>query len=188
MDFKRTSNSTDKLDEFIAGADSQKEQSTKKGKVSVGTKFSKELGIKIRKKYPTYTLAKFIELALTTPIPYIKDEVLVTIYDQAKWHNTSMSEFVRFKMGLIEAPQPNDAKEKEHQQNYIVFVSEAKKEKIRQIAESLEISILTYSDIKILATYELKDIFTFDELMQFKAEANNFDLDLEEYIAMRKKG
>ena len=41
MDFKRISNSTDKLDEFIAGADSQKEQSTKKGKVSVGTKFSK---------------------------------------------------------------------------------------------------------------------------------------------------
>ena len=52
MDFKRISNSTDKLDEFIAGADSQKEQSIKKGKVSVGTKFSKELGIKIRKKYP----------------------------------------------------------------------------------------------------------------------------------------
>ena len=70
MDFKRTSNSTDKLDEFIAGADSQKEQSTKKGKLSVGTKFSKELGIKIRKKYPTYTLAKFIELALKKYQPH----------------------------------------------------------------------------------------------------------------------
>ncbi|CUU87629.1 Uncharacterised protein [Campylobacter hyointestinalis subsp. hyointestinalis] len=188
MKFKRTTNATDKLDEFIAGADSQKEPPQKKGRTAVGTKFSKELGIKIRKKYPTYTLAKFIELALTTPIAHIKDEVLITIYDQAKWHNTSMSEFVRFKMGLSEAPQPKDPKEKEHQKNYIVFVSEAKKEKIRQIAESLEISILTYSDVKILATYELKDIFTFDELMQFKAEANNFDLDLDEYIAMRIRG
>ena len=188
MDFKRASNSTDKLDEFIAGADTQKEAPAKKSKVAIGTKFSKELAVKIRKKYPTYTLAKFIELALTTPIPHIKDDVLITIYDQAKWFNTSMSEFVRFKMGLIEAPQPNDPKDVQHIKNYIVFVNDSKKEKIRQIAESLEVSILTYSDVKILATYELKDIFTFDELMQFKAEANNYDLDTDEYIAMRIRG
>ena len=188
MDFKRASNSTEKLEEFIAGADTQKEAPAKKGKVAIGTKFSKELAVKIRKKYPTYTLAKFIELALTTPIPHIKDDVLITIYDQAKWFNTSMSEFVRFKMGLIEAPQPNDPKDVQHIKNYIVFVSDSKKEKIRQIAESLEVSILTYSDVKILATYELKDIFTFDELMQFKAEANNYDLDTDEYIAMRIRG
>lgn len=188
MEFKRTTSTTDKLDEFIAGADSQKELPAKKSKEAVGTKFSKELGIKIRKKYPTYTLAKFIELALTTPIPHIKDEVLITIYDQAKWHNTSMSEFVRFKMGLSDAPQPNDPKDVHHTKNYIVFVSEEKKEKIRQIAESLEISILTYSDVKITATFELKDIFTFDELMQFKAEALNYDLDTDEYIAMRIRG
>ena len=99
-----------------------------------------------------------------------------------------MSEFVRFKMGLIEAPQPNDPKDVQHIKNYIVFVNDSKKEKIRQIAESLEVSILTYSDVKILATYELKDIFTFDELMQFKAEANNYDLDTDEYIAMRIRG
>ena len=64
MDFKRASNSTDKLEEFIAGADTQKEAPAKKSKAAIGTKFSKELAVKIRKKYPTYTLAKFIELAL----------------------------------------------------------------------------------------------------------------------------
>ena len=120
MDFKRASNSTDKLEEFITGADTQKEAPAKKSKVAIGTKFSKELAVKIRKKYPTYTLAKFIELALTTPIPHIKDDVLITIYDQAKWFNTSMSEFVRFKMGLIEAPQPNDPKDVQHIKNYAV--------------------------------------------------------------------
>ena len=52
MDFKRASNSTDKLEEFIAGADTQKEAPAKKSKVAIGTKFSKELAVKIRKKYP----------------------------------------------------------------------------------------------------------------------------------------
>ena len=50
MDFKRASNSTDKLEEFIAGADTQKEAPAKKSKAAIGTKFSKELAVKIRKK------------------------------------------------------------------------------------------------------------------------------------------
>lgn len=190
MEFKKTSNNTDKIDDFIAKAEQQKEQKIppKKGKTAVGTKLSKELKVKIKKRYPTYTLNKFIELALTTQIPHIKDEILVTIYDQSKWHNTSMSEFVRFKMGLTESPLPHDQKELAHMKNYIIFMSDEKKEKVKKTADSLDISILTYSNIKILATYELKDIFTFNELMQFKAEAMNYDLELDEYIAMRIKG
>ena len=39
MDFKRASNSTDKLEEFITGADTQKEAPAKKSKVAIGTKF-----------------------------------------------------------------------------------------------------------------------------------------------------
>lgn len=190
MEFKKPTNNTEKIDDFINEADEQlNEQTTpKKGRCAVGTKLSKELKVKIKKRFPTYTLNKFIELALTTEISHIKDEVLVTIYDQAKWHNTSMSEFVKFKMGLIESCTPSDPKELAHIKNYIIFVSPEKKEKIQQIADMLDISILTYSNIKILATYELKDIFTFEELMQFKAEAMNYDLELDEYIAMRIKG
>lgn len=196
MDFKRANNSTANLDEYAQDIELNEPQKAKyklartpkSNRVAVGVKFSKELSVNIRKKYPTYTLAKYIEMALTTQVPQIKDEILITIYDKAKWHNTSMSEYVRFKMGLKEAPQPNDPKDKQHIKNYIIFVTEEKKEAIRKKAESLDISVLTYSDVKILATYELKDIFTFDELMMFKAEANNYDLELDEYIAMRIRG
>lgn len=188
MNFKKTTNSIENLDSFINGAETQKELSSKKGKESFGAKFSKELGVKIRKKYTTYTLAKFIENSLVSQIPYIKDEVLVWIFDQAKWYNTSMSEFVKFKMGLIEAPQPNDEKIKERMTNYIIYISHENKELIRKIADNLGVSMATYSEIKLTATYELKDIFTFDQIMQFRAEAMNFDLDLAEYIAMRIKG
>ena len=61
-----------------------------------------------------------------------------------------------------------------------------KKDKIKQIAESLKLSILTYSQNN--SNLRVKRHFTFDELMLFNAEANNYDLDLDEYIAMRIMG
>lgn len=72
--------------------------------------------------------------------------------------------------------------------NYIIYISHENKELIRKIADNLGVSMATYSEIKLTATYELKDIFTFDQIMQFRAEAMNFDLELEEYIAMRIRG
>lgn len=190
MDFKKTTNSINNLDEFIDGAEIQKEkkQIKKDNKVSLGTKSSKEIAIKIRKKYSSYSLFKFIEIALTTQIPYIKDEAIVTIYEQAKWHNISMSEFVKFKMGLIEKPHPNEKKEIEHLRNYVIYVDKKKKEKICQIADNLGLSIMAYSEIKIKATYELRNIFKFEEIMQFKKDAKNYELDLDEYIEMKIKG
>ena len=187
MNFKRTVNSTANLDEFIAGADSQKDVVSKR--VSVVTKISKELSNKIKIKYPKMPLTKYIEQALMLKIPHINEDILLTIYQQSKWFDTSMTDFVRYKMGLMEAPQPNEPnKSEEKLENKILFVSNENKNTRKTNAKSVGLSLYGYSEIKILATYELKDIFTFEELMQFKAEAMNFDLELDEYIAMRIKG
>ncbi|PSM51240.1 hypothetical protein CBLAS_1440 [Campylobacter blaseri] len=188
MNFKKTTNSIENLDAFIDGAETQKER--KEINTSfINVKFSIELGEKIRQKYPILSVSKFIEQSLITDIPHIKEEILPFIYQQAKWYDIEMDDFVKFKMGLTESPQtiePNktDAALK----NRGLRISNENKEKIIKKAQNIGLKILTYSEIKILATYKLKDIFTFEELMQFKAEAMNYELELDEYIAMRIKG
>ncbi|MCI6641492.1 MULTISPECIES: hypothetical protein [Campylobacter] len=188
MNFKRTTNSTENLDKFIDGADTQKEKSANT-KEYVVTKITKELSKQIKLKYPKMPLTKYIEQALLIEISHIDESILLTIFQQAEWFDTSITDFVRFKMGLIEAPQPNDPnKEVEKFTNKIILVTKENKEKIKQNAKNIGLSVYQYSMIKILATYELKDIFKFDELMQFKAEAMNYDLELDQYIAMRIRG
>lgn len=188
MNFKKTTNSIANLDKFIDGAETQKEKMANK-KQSVVTKISKELSEKIKLKYPKMPLTKYIEQALISEIPHIKEDILPTIYQQSEWFDTSMSGFVKYKMGLMEAPEPNDPNKKEENfTNKILYVIKETKEKIKENAKYIGTSVYNYSKIKILATYELKDIFTFDELMQFKAEAMNYDLELDEYIAMRIRG
>ncbi|CUU72912.1 Uncharacterised protein [Campylobacter hyointestinalis subsp. hyointestinalis] len=188
MNFKRTTNSTENLDAFIGGADTQKEK--KETNTSfINVKISIELGEKIKQKYPILSVSKFVEQALITDIPHIKEEILPFIYQQAKWHDMKMDDFVKFKMGLTESPQtiePNKVEQK--LKNRGLRINNESKEKITKKAQNIGLKILAYSEIKILATYELKDIFTFEELMQFKAEAMNYDLELDEYIAMRIKG
>ncbi|AHE94534.1 TPA: hypothetical protein RPW15_001999 [Campylobacter fetus subsp. venerealis] len=188
MNFKKTTNSIENLDAFIDGADTQKDTSIDK-KVSVVTKISKELSNKIKLKYPKMPLTKYIEQALMVKIPHINEDILLTICQQAEWFNTSIADFVRYKMGLMEAPEPNELnKNEEKLENKILYVSNDNKKIIKRNAENIGLSLYRYSEIKIKVTYELKDIFTFEELMQFKAEAINYDLELDEYIAMRIRG
>lgn len=132
------------------------------------------------------SLTQFIELALITNIPHIKEEILPFIYQQSKWHNMDMDNFVKFKMGLMESPIPN--LDKKNDRIIGLKTNKINKKIINEKAQNLNISRIKYSEIKIKATYELKDIFTFEELMQFKAEAINYDLELDEYIEMRIKG
>ena len=63
-----------------------------------------------------------------------------------------------------------------------------KEDKIKQIAESLKLSILDIFTKQNPSNLRAKRHFTFDELILFNAEANNYDLDLDEYIAMRIMG
>lgn len=186
MNFKRTTNSTENLDEFIDGAETQREPKKQKKDVFIQVRLSRELGDKIRLKYPLMSLTKFIEQSLMTEIPHIKEEILLFIYEQSKWYNMNMYNFVKFKMGLSEAPEPTF--EKENNRIIGLKTNKINKKIIEERAYNLNISRILYSEIKIKATYELKDIFTFDELMQFKAEAMNYDLELDEYITMRIKG
>lgn len=186
MNFKRTTNSTENLDEFIDGAETQREPKKQKKDVFIQVRLSRELGDKIRLKYPLMSLTKFIEQSLMTEIPHIKEEILPFIYEQSKWYNMNMYNFVKFKMSLSEAPEPTF--EKENNRIIGLKTNKINKKIIEERAYNLNISRILYSEIKIKATYELKDIFTFDELMQFKAEAMNYDLELDEYIAMRIKG
>lgn len=186
MQFKRTDNKTDKLDSFIDGADEQKQKKEHhKGLVPVSVKFAKENKIEISKRYPTYTLTKFIEQSLLNPIEYIKDEILVTIYDRAVWHNTTISDFVRFKMGLIEVPTPIDIRQNKTIKQHLIYTSPEIKEKIQQISKNLRLSVSKYSQIKISATLELKNAFSFEEIIRFKQEAMNYELELEDYIKER---
>lgn len=190
MDFKRTTNSTANLDEFINGAETQIEPKKRNNKVTINVKLSRELGERIREKYPKISLTKWIEQALIQEIPHIKENVLPFIYQKAEWHNMTIQNFVKFKMGLLDTPQSKTPKDKKENIRYIGIKTQNKenKEAIKRNAENLGLKLSVYSEIKILATYELKDIFTFEELMQFKAEAMNYDLELDEYIAMRIKG
>ncbi|HDX6250501.1 TPA: hypothetical protein RQJ16_001890 [Campylobacter fetus subsp. venerealis] len=191
MDFKRTTNSTANLDEFINGAETQNE-SIKKNEtyLYVHAGFSKEIGDRIKQKYSKMSLTKWIEQALIQEIPHIKENVLPFIYQKAEWHNMTIQNFVKFKMGLLDTPQSKTPKDKKENIRYIGIKTQNKenKEAIKRNAENLGLSVRSYSKIKILATYELKDMFTFEELMQFKAEAMNYDLELDEYITMRIKG
>lgn len=188
MDFKRTNNSTVQIDDFQNAEESKSAKNKPaKDKIGITIKYPRELRVKIRKKNPAYSLNQYLTMALIMPIENIKEEILATIYSQAKWRRTSMSEIVRFKMGLKEAPQPNDPNDIQHIKDHTIFLKQEEKDKIVENAKRLKLSIKAYSEIKIVADYELKDIFTFDELMLFKAEALNFDLDIDEYIAMRIK-
>lgn len=190
MDFKRTTNSTANLDEFINGAETQIEPKKRNNKVTINVKLSRELGERIREKYPKISLTKWIEQALIQEIPHIKENVLPFIYQKAEWYNMTIQNFVKFKMSLLDTPQSKTPKDKKENIRYIGIKTQNKenKEAIKRNAENLGLKLSVYSEIKILATYELKDIFTFEELMQFKAEAMNYDLELDEYIAMRIKG
>lgn len=186
MNFKKTTNSIANLDKFIDGAETQKEPIKQKKDIFIQVRLSRELGDRIRLKYPLMSLTKFIEQSLMTEIPHIKEEILPFIYEQSKWYNMNMYDFVKFKMGLSEAPESDFKKEN----NRIIGLRTNKlnKEIIEEKAYNLNISRILYSEIKIKATFELKDIFKFDELMQFKAEAMNYDLEPDEYIAMRIRG
>lgn len=189
MNFKRTTNSTQNLEDFIDGAETQKELIKGNDKTTVSVKISKELGEKIRKKYPIINLHSFIKQALIEEIQYIKEETLPFIYQKSKWHNMDMINFVKFKMGLMEAPLTSNLNNEKEKVRYIgIKTNIEEREKIKKNAQNLGLSLGFYSEIKILATYELKNVFTFDELMQFKAEAMNYELELDEYIAMRIKG
>ncbi|MBK3498156.1 hypothetical protein JJB27_03575 [Campylobacter fetus subsp. venerealis] len=186
MNFKRTTNSTANLEEFIDGADTQREQKKEKKDIYINVKLARELADRIKLKYPVLSLTQFIEQALMEEIPYIKEEILSDIYQQSKWHNMEMEDFVKYKMGLVETPEPSH--EEENVRRIGLKTNKENRKIIKEKASSLHLSVLMYSEIKIKATYQLKDIFTFDELMQFKAEAMNYDLELDEYIAMRIKG
>ncbi|WP_252903510.1 hypothetical protein [Campylobacter hyointestinalis] len=137
MNFKKTTNSIENLDAFIDGADTQKDTSIDK-KVSVVTKISKELSNKIKLKYPKMPLTKYIEQALMVKIPHINEDILLTICQQAEWFNTSIADFVRYKMGLMEAPEPNELnKNEEKLENKILYVSNDNKKIIKRNAENI---------------------------------------------------
>ncbi|QKF65173.1 hypothetical protein [Campylobacter corcagiensis] len=188
MNFKRTTNSTENLEDFIDGAETQKDTKKQKRDVFIQVILSRELADKIKKRYPKISLTKWVEQALMTEILHIKDELLSFIYQKAEWHNIGIKKFIKFKMGLTEAPQSNKTNEEEKNRAIGIRTNKNNRQIIQNNAKNLGMSIRAYSEIKIKASYELEDIFTFEELMQFKAEAMNYDLELDEYIAMRIKG
>lgn len=179
MEFKRT-----KIENFIQNnADELNKKEQTKNEAHLQTKMPKDIKLNFKKQIKgVWTMASFIKNALINEIEYFDNREILKIYQKANLAKISMRDFVKLRFDLIK--EAKNYKESKDELTLIV-ISPNDKEKIEQIARNLGISCVAYTKIKLIATHELTEIFSFDEIIKLKKEAENFNLNLNEYIKLK---
>ena len=190
MEFKKSKAGA--FDTFVENADTQVESKPKKKSqydAYLQTKMPKQLKLKIKKQIKgVYSLAQFIKNSLISDIEHFSNLNILQIYQKSMLEKTTMRSFVRAKLGLDKNMERLNALPSDNADvNNLIVISKSEKETIEEIARSLGVSCLQYSKIKMIATYELSDIFNFDELMELRAEAKKYELELDDFINLRLK-
>lgn len=160
----------------------------KKKLIHLQTKMPKQTKLAIQKEIKgVFSLVSFIKNSLLEELKYFSNEDLILIYKKASWQKVSMKDYVKEKLGLIELAQQKDILEDNKDINSLIVVKEEEKKAIEEIAYSLKLSCLQYSKIKLIATYELKDMFSFEEIVKLHQEAKKYNISLKEYISLKLK-
>lgn len=183
MEFKKANA---KLDNFIEAADEQSVSKSQKinKKNIIYVKIPKELKKRIEEfiSNSILTMKDFIIQALLDNMEFFDDKDLLFIYQKAAFEKTTMRDYVRYKLGLLDFLEHNNIEPKDYVNVILQQVNKETKEEYEQRYKNLNIQNFQYALIKITACFELKSFLSFEEFTKLKKEAQKLGISVKEYI------
>ncbi|EAI9929504.1 hypothetical protein C5535_08295 [Campylobacter jejuni] len=139
------------------------------------------------KKEDLKNYSEFLRKIILDKNSYFEDKDIMEICTLAKKEKSSIRSFIRNKLGF-------DAKKTEYNYNssknesLITYLSMDDKDKINKILEeSAFVSLRAYCYNKILFHIQTMNLFSFEEIIEIKKQAQNYSLEEEEYLKLKIK-
>ncbi|MCW0224546.1 hypothetical protein [Campylobacter lari] len=132
------------------------------------------------------TKSQFLRSLIFSKNEYFSDENIVDIFFLAKKEELSIKSFIRKKLNLnYEKTIYNYESEKNIV--LVTYLNEDDRKKLNDFFEKSHIQPKTFYFSKILFALETKTLFSFNEQVELKKEAEKFSLSLEEYLMLKIK-
>ena len=189
MQFKKakaTPNSND-INDFINQATGEvKTQKKEINKIQI--KISKEMFAYFNKRTKNSILNKsqFLEFLYFQKNDYFTDAQMIKIFDKAIILNMGIRDYIRYKLNLTNKEDiKSKAHKTEHKHLVGAYISREKREEANLIAANANLSVQNYGYLKIIFAIETENLFSFDEIVAIKKEAEDKKLEVGEYITLK---
>ena len=117
---------------------------------------------------------------------YFNDLDMIKVFDKAKAANMGIRDFIAYKLNLKDKTSIKSQAHKIEQKHLVgVYVDIKKRKEANMIADSVNLSIQNYGYLKVLFAMETEDLLSFEEMVKIKKEAEKYQLEVGQYIALR---